>query len=153
MDAKGYLRWAGLLGVLAGVLSIILGLVAHFRHPALGYPWRPFIHVFADTAVFSAVGLLVGMGIIMVIGGLILFRSALWGGLLVIVPAVVGLVYCYTHTWHRLDLIYYWAAPTVLAWLAGILAGYALAKQVEPYDVEPPEDEPYRPAEHPAPGT
>ncbi len=27
----------------------------------------------------------------------------------------------------------------LLAWLAGILAGYALAQDVEPYD-EPPED-------------
>lgn len=147
MDAATLRKWTGLIGILDGLVAIGIGLYAHFTSPALGHPWRPFITVFAHTAVLSAVGLLIGMGIIMVIGGLIAFRSAVWGGLVIIVPAIVGLVYCYTHAWHRLDLITYWAAPVVLAWIAGILAGYALYKQVEPYDVPTEEDEPFHPDE------
>ena len=147
MEAKDLRTWAGVVGILAGAVAIATGVYAHFAAPALGHPWRPFINVLENSAVFSAVGVLIGMGIIMVVGGLLAFRSAVWGGLVVIVPAVVGLVYCYTHEWHRLDLIYYWAAPVVLAWLAGILAGYALAKQIEPYDIEPEEDKPYHPQE------
>jgi hypothetical protein len=153
MDAQTLRTWSGLVGVLAGLVAILTGFIVHFTAPALGYPWRPFITAFQHTAVFSAVGLLIGMGIVMVVGGIVAFRSALWGGLIVVMPAVVGLVYCFTHTWHRLDLVTYWGAPVVLAWISGILAGYALVKSIEPYDVEPPEDEPYRPAEHPAPGT
>ena len=147
MEAKDLRTWAGVVGILAGAVAIATGVYAHFAAPALGYPWRPFINVLENSAVFSAVGVLIGMGIIMVIGGLLAFRSALWGGLLVIFPAVIGLIYSYTHAWHRLDLIHYWAAPVVLAWLAGILAGYALAKQIEPYDIEPEEDKPYHPRE------
>jgi hypothetical protein len=153
MEAKDLRKWAGLVGVLGGLVAILSGLLAHFREPMLGYPWRPFITVFENTAVFSAVGMLIGMGIIMVVGGLLAFRSALWGGLLVIFPAVVGLVYCYTHAWHRLDLIAYWAAPVVLAWLSGIFAGYALAKSIEPYDIEPEDDKPYRPHEGATPAS
>ena len=153
MEAKDLRKWAGVVGILAGVVAIIAGLVAHFTAASLGHPWRPIITVFQNTAVFSAVGMLIGMGIIMVIGGLLAFRSALWGGLLVIFPAVIGLIYSYTHAWHRLDLVYYWAAPVVLAWLAGILAGYALAKQIEPYDIEPEEDKPYHPQEGATPAS
>jgi hypothetical protein len=153
MEARDLRKWAGLVGVLAGLVAILAGLLAHFRAPVLGHAWRPFIHVLENTAVLSAVGLLIGMGIIMVIGGLVAFRSALWGGLLVILPAVVGLVYSYTHVWHRLDLIKYWAAPVVLAWLCGILAGYALAKSIEPYDIEPVEDEPFHAQEGTTPAS
>ena len=124
MEAKDLRTWAGVVGILAGAVAIATGVYAHFAAPALGHPWRPFINVLENTAVFSAVGILIGTGIIMVVGGVIAFRSAVWGGLVVIVPAVVGLVYCYTHEWHRLDLIYYWAAPVVLAVeLPAVLAG------------------------------
>ena len=153
MEAKDLRKWAGLVGVLGGAVAIATGVYAHFAAPALGHPWRPFIDVLENTAVFSAVGILIGTGIIMVVGGVIAFRSALWGGLLVIFPAVVGLIYCYTHEWHRLDLIAYWAAPVVLAWLSGILGGYALAKSIEPYDIEPEEDKPYRPHEGATPAS
>lgn len=145
MDAATLRRWSGIVGILAGVVAIAIGFYAHATSPHLGYPWRPFIHVFAHTAVLSAVGMLIGMGIIMVIGGLIAFRNSVWGGLVMVVPAVIGLVYCYTHAWHRLDLIYFWAAPVVLAWVGSIVAGFALYKEVEPYDVPTEDDEPFHP--------
>ena len=140
MEAQEHRKWAGLVGILAGLVAIAAGFFAHFNAPVLGHPWRPFITFLEDTAVFSAVGLLIGMGVIMIIGGLLAFRSALWGGLLVLFPSVVGLIYCYTHEWHRLDLLKIWALPVVLGWLAGILAGYALGKDVKAYD-GPPESE------------
>jgi ABC-type multidrug transport system permease subunit len=147
MDAQALRRYAAIVGLLAGVAAVVSGLVAHFTKPNVGYAWRPFITVFHNTAVFSAVGLLIGMGIIMIVGGIVLFRSLLWGGLLVVVPAIVGLAYCFTHEWHRVELLCFWAVPVVLAWVAGILAGYALSKVIEPYDEVPADDMPFRSSE------
>ena len=76
--------------------------------------------------------------LIMIIGGVLTLWSPAAGGLLVLVPAVIGLVYCYNHEWTRLPLLKIWAAPMLLAWLAGILAGYALAKDIPGHD-EPPD--------------
>jgi hypothetical protein len=83
---------------------------------------------------FSGVGMLTGMGVIMVVGGLLAFKWPSLGASIVCVAAMVGLVYTFDRgdgAW--MPLLYYWAAPWLLAWLAGIFAGYALHARVEPY--------------------
>jgi hypothetical protein len=121
-------KYAAVVGVLAGISAIAMGLYIHSAQPKLGPSWH-----FAGI-VFSSPRLLLGLGIVMIVGGVLTLWRPTAGGLLVLVPAVIGLVYCYTHQWHRTDLLKIWALPVLLGWLAGILAGYALAKSVEPYD-------------------
>jgi len=124
-------RYAAIVGVLAGVSAIALAFYIHAAQPKLGPSWHIGILVTSPR-------LLAAMGVIMVIGGVLTLWSPAAGGLLVLFPAVVGLVYCYTHTWTRITLLEIWATPMLLAWLAGILAGYALAKDVPAHD-EPPD--------------
>ena len=125
-------KYAALVGVLAGVSAIALAFYIHSAQPKLGPSW----HI-AGILVTSP-RLLAAMGVVMVIGGILTLWSPAPGGLLVLVPAVIGLVYCYNHEWTRIPLLKIWATPMLLAWLAGILAGYALAKDVPGYD-EPPD--------------
>lgn len=125
-------KYAALVGVLAGVSAIALAFYIHSAQPKLGPSW----HVVG--ILVSSPRLLAAMGVVMVIGGVLTLWSPAGGGLLVLVPAVIGLVYCYNHEWTRIPLLKVWAAPMLLGWLAGILAGYALAKDVPAYD-EPPD--------------
>ena len=124
-------RYAAIVGVLAGVSAIALAFYIHSAQPKLGPSWHIGILVTSPR-------LLAAMGVIMVIGGVLTLWSPAAGGLLVLVPAVIGLVYCYNHEWTRIPLLEIWAAPMLLGWLAGILAGYALAKDV-PANDEPPD--------------
>ena len=125
-------RYAAIVGILAGVSAIVLAFYIHSAQPKLGPSW----HI-AGILVTSP-RLLAAMGIVMVIGGVLTLWSPAAGGLLVLVPAVIGLVYCYNHEWTRIPLLKIWATPMLLAWLAGILAGYALAKDIPGHD-EPPD--------------
>jgi len=124
-------QYAALAGVLAGVSAIALAFYIHSAQPKLGPSWHIGILVTSPR-------LLAGMGVIMIIGGILTLWSPAAGGLLVLVPAVIGLVYCYDHSWTRIPLLKVWAAPVLLGWLCGILAGYALSKDVQAYD-EPPD--------------
>ena len=125
-------KYAALVGVLAGVSAVALAFYIHSAQPKLGPSW----HI-AGILVTSP-RLLAAMGVVMIIGGILTLWSPAPGGLLVLVPAVIGLVYCYNHEWTRIPLLKIWATPMLLGWLAGILAGYALAKDVPGYD-EPPD--------------
>ena len=125
-------KYAALVGVLAGVSAVALAFYIHSAQPKLGPSW----HI-AGILVTSP-RLLAAMGVIMIIGGILTLWSPAPGGLLVLVPAVIGLIYCYNHEWTRIPLLKIWATPMLLGWLAGILAGYALAKDVPGYD-EPPD--------------
>jgi hypothetical protein len=125
-------KYAAVVGVLAGVSAIALAFYIHAAQPKLGPSW----HI-AGILVTSP-RLLAAMGVIMIIGGILTLWSPAAGGLLVLIPAVIGLVYCYNHEWTRIPLLKIWATPMLLAWLAGILAGYALAKDVPAHD-EPPD--------------
>jgi peptidoglycan biosynthesis protein MviN/MurJ (putative lipid II flippase) len=124
-------KYAALAGALAGVSAIALAFYIHSAQPKLGPSWHIGI-------LITSPRLLAGMGVIMIIGGILMLWSPAPGGLLVLFPAVIGLVYCYNHEWTRIPLLKIWAAPVLLGWLCGILAGYALAKDVEAYD-EPPD--------------
>ncbi|MEI6452108.1 MAG: hypothetical protein WCP98_19470 [Actinomycetes bacterium] len=148
MKQGAIFRYAAAVGVLAGVSAIAMGLYIHSAQPRLGPSW----HV--AGILITSPRLLLGLGIVMVVGGVLTLWNPALGGLLVLVSAVLGLVYCYTHEWHRLDLLKLWALPVILGWLAGILAGYALAKSVEAYDGPAEDDVPASPEVPPpaAPG-
>ena len=134
MKQAAIFRYAAAVGVLAGISALAMGLYIHSAQPKLGPSW----HVVG--ILVTSPRLLLGLGIVMVVGGVLTLWNPALGGLIVLVSAVLGLVYCYTHEWHRLDLLKIWALPVVLGWLAGILAGYALAKDVKAYE-GPPESE------------
>jgi len=125
-------KYAALVGVLAGISAIALAFYIHSAQPKLGPSW----HIVG--ILVTSPRLLAAMGVIMIIGGILTLWSPAPGGLLVLVPAVIGLIYCYNHEWTRIPLLKIWATPMLLGWLAGILAGYALAKDVPGYD-EPPD--------------
>ena len=146
MKQAAIFKYAALAGFLAGVSAIAMGLYDHSAQPKLGPSW----HVVG--ILVTSPRLLLGLGIVMVVGGVLTLWNPALGGLIVLVSAVLGLVYCYTHEWHRLDLLKIWALPVILGWLAGILAGYALAKSVEAYDGPAEDDVPASP-EVPPPAT
>ena len=125
-------KYAALVGVLAGISAIALAFYIHSAQPKLGPSW----HIVG--ILVTSPRLLAAMGVIMIIGGILTLWSPAPGGLLVLVPAVIGLIYCYNHEWTRIPLLKIWALPVLLGWLCGILAGYALAKDVPGYD-EPPD--------------
>jgi hypothetical protein len=128
MKRAAIFNYAALVGVLAGLSAIAIGLYIHSAQPKLGPSWH------LAGILFTSPRLLLGLGIVMIVGGVLTLWNPALGGLIVLVSAVLGLVYCYTHEWHRLDLLKIWALPVILGWLAGILAGYALAKSVDAYD-------------------
>ena len=67
----------------------------------------------------------------MVIGGLLSLRWPSVGAIIVCVAAMLGLVYTFNRGQYRwTPLLYYWAAPWVLAWFSGIFAGYAAYQNV-----------------------
>ena len=144
MKQQAIFRYAALVGVLAGVSAIAMGLYIHSAQPKLGSSWH-----LAGVLVTSP-RLLVGLGIVMVIGGVLTLWNPALGGLIVLVSAVIGLVYCYTHTWTRIPLLKIWALPVILGWLAGILAGYALATSVDAYDGSGEDNVPVTPATPPS---
>jgi hypothetical protein len=144
MKGTAISKYAALLGVLAGVSAVAMGLYIHSAQPKLGPSWH------LAGILFTSPRLLLGLGIVMIIGGVLTLWNPALGGLLVLVPAVIGLVYCYTHQWHRIDLLKIWALPVILGWIAGILAGYALAKSVEAYDGPAEDDAAASPAAPPS---
>jgi hypothetical protein len=121
------------VGVLAGLVAIGTAVYMKSTQPIVGLPWDVpgWLGWLAELGAFNAIGWLGGMGLLMIVGGLVSLRSPAIGGILIVVPAVLGLVYVYTHEWYRVDLLYFWAAPVLLCWLAGILAGYAVHDETE----------------------
>jgi len=128
--------------------AIAMGFYIHSAQPLLGPSWH------LGGVLVTSPRLLVGLGIVMVVGGALTMWSPALGGLLVLSSAVLGLVYCYTHEWTRIPLLKIWAPPVILGGIAGILAGYALAKSVEAYDGPAESDASASPATPPpaAPG-
>jgi len=131
MKASTFGLYAAACGALAGLAAIGGGLYAHSVQPQFG---TPGFFGLDWGVVFSGVGMLMGTGVIMVVGGLLALKWPSVGASIVCVAAMVGLVYTFDRgdgAW--MPLLYYWAAPWLLAWLAGIFAGYALHARVEPY--------------------
>ncbi len=128
-------RLSAAAGVLAGLAAVAAAVYMKQMQPVVGLPWDVpgWLGWLADLGAFNAIGWLGGMGLVMIVGGLVVLRSPAVGGVVVVLAAVLGLVYVYTHEWYRMALLAYWAVPVLLCWLAGILAGYALHEEVEPY--------------------
>jgi hypothetical protein len=128
---------AAFVGILAGVAAVAIALYMSAQDAQLGYPWGVSVGFISDSEyllkALSAAGLMLGMGVVMIAGGLLTLKNVAVGGVMVVAAAVVGLVFTYTHEWHRVDLLYYWAVPLLLCWVAGILAGYALQRETEAY--------------------
>ena len=135
MKGTAMRTYAAVVGMLAGVAAIGMGLYIHAAQPKLGPSW----HVIG--ILVTSPRLLLGLGIVMIVGGVLTLCNPAVGGVIVLAAAVLGLVYSYTHEWHRFALLKVWAPAVVLAWIAGILAGYALAQTVKAYDEPPVYDE------------
>lgn len=135
------------LSLLAGVVAIVLAITFHATSPIHNvHGWVTSWKWLDDTKIFSVSGALGGMGIIMIIGGLLIVRWEAVGGIVTILAAIYGLAFVLTHfDPNRIPLLYWWAAPMVLAWLAGICASYVL------YDNTAPYGSPERPIEAPRP--
>lgn len=129
--------YAAAAGALAGIVAVVTALVMRAEDPILGPPWGHTVGFIADSdlllSALSAAGLLFAMGIVMIAGALITLKSPAIGGVVMVAAAVVGLVFTYTHQWYRMELLTWWAAPVLLCWLAGVLAGYALQRETEAY--------------------
>ena len=131
MTGKQWTNASAVLGILAGVGAIVGGLVAHSRQPVFGIPQFFGIH----SNLFSGVHVLVGIGIVMVVGGALTFKWPSVGAVIVCLAAMIGLVYTYNRGQYRwTPLLWYWGAPWVFAWMAGIAAGYAAYKNVPQID-------------------
>jgi hypothetical protein len=132
MNARSWRILGAVLGVAAGVVAIGLGLYIHSRHPwAVAGVW----HI-AGVAV-SAQRLLAAMGLLMIVGGLIVLRSPVVGGILVAVAIVIVLVLIYHHPYSRMTNVRVWAAPIVLGLLSSMCAGLALEHEIVPIGAEP----------------
>lgn len=128
-------RLSSAAGVLAGTAAIAAAVYMKQMQPVVGLPWEVpgWLGWLADLGAFNAIGWLGGMGLLMIAGGLVVLKKPAVGGVVVVLAAVLGLVYVYTHEWYRMALLAYWAVPVLLCWLAGILAGYALHEETEAY--------------------
>jgi len=135
MKGTAMRKYAAVIGILAGVAAIGMGLYIHSAQPKLGPSW----HVIG--ILVTSPRLLLGVGVVMIVGGVLTLWNPAVGGVIVLAGAVLGLVYCYTHEWTRFALLKVWAPAVILAWIAGILAGYALAQSVKAYDEPPVYDE------------
>jgi len=136
MNGQRMARYAAVAGVLAGFAAIAGGLSAHAMQPLFGT--ARFFGIASD--LLSGVHVLVGLGALMVAGGLITLKWPSVGAIIVCVAAMIGLTYTNDRGQYRwVPLLYYWGAPWVCAWLAGIFAGYSAYQRVPQVD-EPPAD-------------
>ena len=127
MKGQRMANYAAIAGVLAGLAAIGGGLYARSAKPLFGIP--QFFGIYSDY--LSGVHVLTGIGVIMVVGGLLSFKWPSVGAIVVCVAAMVGLIYTYDRGMYRwIPLVYYWWGPWLLAWIAGIFAGYAAYKNV-----------------------
>ena len=127
MKGQRWATYAAVAGVLAGIAAIAGGLYAHSAQPAFGIPQFFGIH----WAYLSGVHVLLGIGVIMIVGGLLSLKWPSVGAIIVCAAAMAGLVYTYNRGQYRwTPMVYYWWGPWLLAWLAGIFAGYAAYKNV-----------------------
>jgi len=128
MKGKKMAMYAAVAGIIAGGSAIAGGLYAHSAQPLFGYAQFYGIH----SKYLSGVHVLVGIGVIMVVGGLISFKWPSVGAVIVCLGAIVGLIFTYNRgQYHWTPLVYYWWAPWLFAWIAGIFAGLSMSQRVQ----------------------
>ena len=120
--------YAAVAGVLAGLAAIGGGLyahsaAAHVRHPGVlrrstgttspaSTCWSASASSWSSAACIS-------------------LKWPSVGAIIVCAAAMLGLIYTYDRGQYRwMPLVYYWWGPWLLAWIAGIFAGYAAYKNV-----------------------
>jgi len=127
MKGQRMANYTAVTGILAGVAAIAGGLYAHSSNPLFGIP--QFFGIYSKY--LSGVHVLIGIGVVMIIGGLLSFKWPSVGGIIVCAVAMLGLIYTYDRGQYRwTPMLYYWWGPWLLAWIAGIFAGYAAFKNV-----------------------
>jgi hypothetical protein len=130
------------LSLLAGAVTIVMAVIMHSAHQHLGHPWSLGWAWLDNTHALSAVGIMGIMGVVMIIGGLVALRSVAVGGIITVGAVIVGLAFVYSHGAGadppRVRLLWWWAAPLIFAWAAGIVAGYSLHGETTPYGAEKP---------------
>ncbi len=127
MKGQRYANLTAIAGIIAGAFAIGGAFYARSIDPVFGIP--QFFGIYADF--LSAVHVLVGLGIVMVIGGLLSFKWPSVGGVIVCVAAMIGLIYTYNRGQYRwTPYLYYWWGPWLFAWICGIFAGYAAYRNV-----------------------
>jgi hypothetical protein len=127
MKGQKMATWAAIAGILGGLAAIGGGLYAHSSNPVFGI--AQFFGIYSQY--LSGVHVLIGIGVVMVVGGALSFKWPSIGAIIVCVAAMIGLVYTFNRGQYRwTPLLYYWGAPWVFAWIAGIFAGYAAYQNV-----------------------
>jgi len=133
-------RLAAVSGIVGGLIAIGSAWYAASSDVVFGIPG--FFWIKVDFA--SGAHQLAGFGLIMVIGGIVAFWRPALGAGIICAAALIGLLGVYDRgrpigggdplrsRW--IPFVYYWAAPWVLAWIAGIFGGLYLQKTVEQYD-------------------
>lgn len=128
MKGRNMANFAAISGVIAGAFAIGGGLYAHSSQPEFGIP--QFFGIYSDW--LSGVHVLIGIGVMMIAGGLITFKWPSVGAIIVCLAAILGLVYTFDRGMYRwTPLVYYWWAPWLFAWIAGIFAGLSLHQRVD----------------------
>jgi len=141
MSAAAWRRLGAVFALAGGVVAIGLAFYIHSSHPwTLGGTWQ------VAGIVVSAQRLLAAVGLVMIIGGLVLVRSSVAGGIVVTAPLVVALAFAYTHAAIRaadltpidvrMNTLRVLAAPLVLGLLAAVCAGLALQDEIVPVGAE-----------------
>ena len=128
MKGQKMANYAAVAGIIAGASAVAGGLYAHSTQPLFGYAQFYGIH----SRYLSGVHVLVGIGVIMLVAGLVSFKWPSIGAGIVCAVAMVGLIYTYNRgQYHWIPLVYYWWAPWLFAWIAGIFAGLSLSQRVQ----------------------
>jgi hypothetical protein len=126
MSGRNWGMLSAALAVAGGAVALGLAFYIHSSHPfAVGGNWHPGVAV-------SPQRLLAAAGLVMIIGGLVVLRSRVVGGILIAAPLVIALCFIYAHTYVRMTNLRVWAATIVLGLLAAVCAGLALQREVEP---------------------
>jgi hypothetical protein len=87
MKGTAMRKYAAVIGILAGVAAIGMGLYVHSAQPKLGPSW----HVIG--ILVTSPRLFLGVGVVMIVGGVLTLWNPAVGGVIVLAGAVLGLVY------------------------------------------------------------
>jgi hypothetical protein len=136
MSARTWGVISAAFAIAGGATAIFLAFYIHSRHSfAVGGNW----HVVG--IVVSPQRLLAAAGLVMIVGGFVVLRSRVAGGIITAAAPVVGLWLIYEHAYVRMPNLKVWAATIVAALLSSMCAGLAMQKEIEPVSLAEAEAE------------